>query len=97
MTTRQRQIVFWILAFLAFVIFLHVFRKILLPFGFLQVLINGIVLVYLKDSEVARDIALFVTSSALLVLMGMVIYRTTRAAPRSQRIAPGLAIGSAAR
>jgi len=43
MTTRQRQIVFWILAFVGFAIFLHVFRKILLPF------VAGMALAYLLD------------------------------------------------
>jgi NADH-quinone oxidoreductase subunit H len=68
--------------------------KILLPFGFLQVIINGIVLMYLKDSEVARDIVLFLTSGGLLIAMSYVIYRATRQAPRDVRVGPGLAMGS---
>ena len=71
--------------------------KILLPFGFLQVMINGIVLMYLKDSEVARDIVLFLTSSALLVAMGYVIYWATRQAPREVRVGPEYALGSISR
>jgi NADH-quinone oxidoreductase subunit H len=68
--------------------------KILLPFGFLQVMINGIVLVY-EPPEVLRDVLLFATSSALLVAMAYVIYRATRQAPRDVRVAPGLALRSA--
>jgi hypothetical protein len=71
--------------------------KILLPFGFLQVMINGIVLWYLKDSEVARDIVLFLTSSALLVAMCYVIYWATRQAPREVRVGPEYALGSVSR
>jgi NADH-quinone oxidoreductase subunit H len=70
--------------------------KILLPFGFLQVFINGIVLVYLKDSTTARDIVLCITSSGLLVAMSYVIYRATRVEPRDIRVGAGLA-GSVAR
>ncbi|MBN9010518.1 MAG: AI-2E family transporter [Rhizobiales bacterium] len=43
MTTRQRQIVFWLLAFVGFLLFLHVFRRILLPF------VAGMALAYLLD------------------------------------------------
>jgi NADH-quinone oxidoreductase subunit H len=60
--------------------------KILLPFGFLQVIVNGIVLMYI-DSEAARDVALFLTSSALMVVMAYVIYMATRQPPREERIA----------
>jgi NADH-quinone oxidoreductase subunit H len=70
--------------------------KILLPFGFLQVIINAIVLVYL-DSEAARDIVLFLTSGGLMVAMGYVTYRATRQAPREQRVAAVLAARSEAR
>jgi predicted PurR-regulated permease PerM len=43
MTTRQRQVLFWTLALIAFVAFLHIFRKILLPF------VAGMALAYLLD------------------------------------------------
>jgi NADH-quinone oxidoreductase subunit H len=69
--------------------------KVLLPFGFLQVIINGIVLSYL-DSEVARDVVLFATSSALLVAMAYVIYLATRQPSREERVAGILAARSAA-
>jgi NADH-quinone oxidoreductase subunit H len=61
--------------------------KILLPFGFIQVLINGIVLTY-EPPEVLRDVLLFGTSSALLVAMGYVIYMATRQPPREERVPP---------
>jgi hypothetical protein len=60
--------------------------KILLPFGFLQIIINGIVLMYL-DSEVARDVMLFLTSGALLVAMAYMMYRATRQPSREERVA----------
>jgi NADH-quinone oxidoreductase subunit H len=63
--------------------------KILLPFGFIQVLINGIVLTY-EPPEVLRDVLLFGTSSVLLLAMSYAIYMTTRQPPREERIAPGL-------
>jgi NADH-quinone oxidoreductase subunit H len=63
--------------------------KILLPFGFIQILINGIVLTY-EPPEVLRDVLLFASSGALLVVMGYVIYMATRQPPREERIAPGL-------
>jgi len=69
--------------------------KILLPFGFLQVLINGIVLTYLDDSETARDVVLFATSGALMVAMAWVIYLATRQPPREERVGPALAARSA--
>jgi NADH-quinone oxidoreductase subunit H len=59
--------------------------KILLPFGFLQVIVNGIVLMYL-DSEAARNVVLFVTSGALMVAMSYVIYAATRQPPREERV-----------
>jgi NADH-quinone oxidoreductase subunit H len=59
--------------------------KILLPFGFLQIMINGIVLTYEPPEEV-RDVLLFLTSGALLVLMSYVTYRVTRQAPRDIRV-----------
>jgi NADH-quinone oxidoreductase subunit H len=60
--------------------------KILLPFGFLQIIINAIVLVYLDD-EVARDVMLFLTSGALLVAMSYVVYMATRQPSREERLA----------
>jgi NADH-quinone oxidoreductase subunit H len=59
--------------------------KILLPFGFLQIVINGIVLTYEPPEEV-RDVLLFLTSGGLLVLMFFVTYRATRQAPRDIRV-----------
>jgi NADH-quinone oxidoreductase subunit H len=67
--------------------------KILLPFSFIQVLINGIVLTY-EPPEALRDVLLFGTSSALLVAMGYAIYMATRQPPREERVAPGLAARS---
>ncbi len=67
--------------------------KILLPFGFIQVLINGIVLTY-DPPEVLRDVLLFATSGALLVAMSYVIYAATRQPLRTKRVAPGLAARS---
>jgi len=64
--------------------------KILLPFGFLQVMINGIVLTYI-DSEYPRDIALMLTSGALLVGMSYTIYMATRQPPREERVRGTLA------
>lgn len=64
--------------------------KILLPFGFIQVLVNGIVLTY-ESSETVRDILLFVTSSALLVAMAFVIYLATKQPPREERVGATLA------
>lgn len=43
MTNRQRQVVFWVLAAVSFLVFLHVFRRILLPF------VAGMALAYLLD------------------------------------------------
>jgi NADH-quinone oxidoreductase subunit H len=64
--------------------------KILLPFGFLQVMVNGIVLMYL-DSELTRDIVLLLTSGSLMVAMSYVIYMATRQPPRSERVPAALA------
>jgi NADH-quinone oxidoreductase subunit H len=64
--------------------------KILLPFGFLQVLVNGIVLVYV-DSETPRDIILFATSMALLALMSYVVYMATKQPSREERMGAILA------
>ena len=44
-----------------------------MPFGFLQIVINGIVLTY-EPPEELRDVLLFLTSGALLVLMSYVTY-----------------------
>jgi NADH-quinone oxidoreductase subunit H len=60
--------------------------KVLLPFGFLQIMINGIVLNYVTDSEALRDVLLFVTSGALLVAMSYVVYRATRQPSRQERL-----------
>ena len=68
--------------------------KILLPFGFIQVLINGIVLTY-EPPEVLRDILLFGTSSALLIAMSYVIYRAMKQPSREQRVGRALAARSA--
>src|SRR3989337_2959777 len=59
--------------------------KVLLPFGFLQVLVNGIVLTY-ADDETVRDVLLFLTSGALLVAMTYVIYLATRQPSREERV-----------
>ena len=64
--------------------------KILLPFGFLQVMINGIVVTY-KPSEELRDVLLFLTSSALLIAMAYVIYLATRQPSREERVGAMLA------
>jgi NADH-quinone oxidoreductase subunit H len=67
--------------------------KILLPFGFIQVLINGIVLTY-KPSEELRDVLLFATSSLLLVAMAYVIYLATKQPSREERVSAALAARS---
>ena len=67
--------------------------KILLPFGFLQVMINGIVVTY-KPSEELRDVLLFLTSSALLVAMSYVIYLATKQPSREERVGAMLAARS---
>ncbi len=55
--------------------------KILLPFAFLQVVINGIVLVYdLPDG------VLLITSGALLLAMSYVVYLATRQPSRAERL-----------
>ena len=70
--------------------------KILLPFSFLQIMINGIVLTYV-DSELPRDIVLFLTSGALMVAMAYTIYLATKQPSREERIASLVAARSAAR
>ena len=67
--------------------------KILLPFGFLQVMINGIIVTY-KPSEELRDVLLFLTSSALLIAMAYVIYLATRQPSREERVGAMLAARS---
>ena len=67
--------------------------KILLPFGFLQVMVNGIIVTY-KPSEELRDVLLFLTSSALLVAMAYVIYLATRQPSREERVGAMLATRS---
>ena len=69
--------------------------KILLPFGFLQIVINGIVLVYVSD-ETARNVVLFLTSGALLIVMSYVIYLATRQPSRETRLAAIVAARSGA-
>jgi NADH-quinone oxidoreductase subunit H len=59
--------------------------KILLPFGFLQVLVNGIVRVYVDDNTV-RGVIFGVSSLALLVGMAMVIVRATKVPSRDERL-----------
>jgi NADH-quinone oxidoreductase subunit H len=59
--------------------------KILLPFSFLQVAANAIVLVYVDDVTTARAI-IGVLSGALLVAMGMVIYQATKQPSREERL-----------
>ena len=59
--------------------------KILLPFGFLQVLVNAIVRVYIDD-RTASDIVLGVSSLVLLLAMFYVIYQATRQPSREERV-----------
>ena len=55
--------------------------KVLIPLAFLQIFLNGLVLVYEWP-----DIALFLTSGAGLALAGYIIYRAVRVEPRSVRL-----------
>ena len=55
--------------------------KVLIPLAFLQVFLNGLVLVYKWP-----DIALFLTSGAGLALAGYIIYRAVRVEPRGVRL-----------
>jgi NADH-quinone oxidoreductase subunit H len=57
--------------------------KLLIPFAFLQIFLNGLVLVYEWP-----DGLLFVTSGAGLALLMYVIYRTVSVAPRRVRLVP---------
>jgi NADH-quinone oxidoreductase subunit H len=59
--------------------------KILLPFAFLQVAANAIVLVYVDDVTAARVI-MGVLSAALFVAMAYVIYMVTRQPSREERV-----------
>jgi NADH-quinone oxidoreductase subunit H len=60
--------------------------KILLEFAFLQVIVNGIVIVYGLP-----NVFLALTSGALLVAMTYVIYRATRQPSREERIGAAMA------
>ena len=66
--------------------------KILLPFAFLQVMVNGIVLVY--DLP---DVVLLITSGGLLVALAYVVYLVTKQPPREERLAGIIAARSGAR
>jgi len=66
--------------------------KILLPFAFLQVMVNGIVLVY--DLP---DVVLLITSGGLLVALAYVVYLVTKQPPREERLAGIVAARSGAR
>lgn len=68
--------------------------KILMEVAFLQIIITGIVLVYLDGA--ARDVALAVTSAGLLVLMSFLIYKAMQQPPREERVAASLAARSEA-
>jgi heme A synthase len=57
--------------------------KVLIPFGFLQVFLNGLVLVYGWPDGI-----LLIFSGAALLLVGYIVYRTGRAEPRSLRMVP---------
>lgn len=70
--------------------------KVLLPFGFLQIMVNGIVLNYVTDSEVLRDVLLFGTSSALLAALVYVVTKATRQPSRAERVGRMLAARSTA-
>lgn len=59
--------------------------KILLPFSFLQVAANAIVLVYIDDVTAARAV-IGVISAALLVAMAIVIYQVTKQPSREERL-----------
>jgi NADH-quinone oxidoreductase subunit H len=60
--------------------------KILLPFAFLQVAANAIVLVYVDDYTFAR-VLIGIISAALLVAMAYVIYLATKVPSREERLA----------
>jgi NADH-quinone oxidoreductase subunit H len=67
--------------------------KILLPFSFLQIAANAIVLVYVDDVTAARAI-IGVISGAFLVAMAIVIYQVTKVPSRAERLGPIAAIRS---
>jgi NADH-quinone oxidoreductase subunit H len=69
--------------------------KILLPFAFLQVAANAIVLVYIDDVTAARAV-MGVISGALLVAMGWVIYQATKQPSRAERVGSVVAARSTA-
>jgi NADH-quinone oxidoreductase subunit H len=64
--------------------------KVLIPFAFLQIFLNGLVLVYEWP-----DGLLFVTSGAGLALISYVIYRAIHVAPRQVRLVRGGTVASA--
>jgi NADH-quinone oxidoreductase subunit H len=66
--------------------------KILMEFGFLQIVVTAIVLVYLDG--VVRDVTLALTSGGLLLLMFYVIYMSTKQPSREERVAGSLAARS---
>lgn len=66
--------------------------KVLIPLAFLQILMNGLVLVYGWP-----DGMLFLTSGAGLLLAGYIIYRVVRVEPRSVRLVPAHPAGGPAR
>jgi NADH-quinone oxidoreductase subunit H len=67
--------------------------KILLPFAFLQVAANAIVLVYVDDVTAARAV-IGVISGALLVAMAYVIYLATKQPSREERLGAMAALRS---
>lgn len=67
--------------------------KILLPFSFLQVAANAIVLVYVDDVTASRAI-MGVISAALLIAMAYVIYVATKVPSREERLGRIAAIRS---
>ncbi|HXH21862.1 MAG TPA: NADH-quinone oxidoreductase subunit NuoH [Dehalococcoidia bacterium] len=67
--------------------------KILLPFAFLQVAVNAIVLVYIDDVTAARAV-IGVISAALLLAMAYVIYQVTKQPSRAERLGAMAALRS---
>jgi len=66
--------------------------KVLIPLGFLQIFLNGLVLVYEWPDGI-----LLITSGAGLLLAGYLIYRTARVEPRTVRLVPANPQRAAAR
>jgi NADH-quinone oxidoreductase subunit H len=64
--------------------------KVLIPFGFLQIFLNGLVLVYGWPDGI-----LLIFSGAALLLAAYVIYRSTRVEPRGVRLVPVRATATA--